>query len=77
VIVSEEEAKTKRCCGPGGSGERVKLSRDHLFADRICISSACMAWKRAVHAPDRDEHGMLTGTVTESKTHGYCGYAGG
>ena len=63
-MLTEEEAKTKRCCGPVGCGkilnpgprrfgyqstgpeERTGLAVASAFAaDRVCIGSACMAWR--------------------------------
>lgn len=53
--MTEEEAKTKRCCGPEGCGEYVRpiayLSEPGgpvvqlPGQPRICIGSACMAWR--------------------------------
>jgi len=67
MIVTEEEAKTKRCCGPVGCGEAdaevltlaVKtftgdyeaLQRAINFVPRMCIGSACMAWQWETPAP--------------------------
>ena len=39
--MTEDEAKTKRCCGPEGCGVSEVL--DQVRARR-CIASECMAW---------------------------------
>ena len=39
MIVTEKEAKNKRCCGPDGCGDKPAIG------PRLCIGSACMAWR--------------------------------
>lgn len=71
MIVTEEEAKTKICCGDEGCGQvvivKVGLVEDNY--ERRCIGSACMAWR------------WLDGTIynghpREPEALGYCGKAG-
>ena len=98
MIVSEEEAKTKRCCGPEGCGERegrpehkhaLRLSAIEVEAatvalmPRMCIGSACMAWRWA-QKPNPDFQPMSAwptlphaNLYLEDRERGYCGYAGG
>lgn len=78
MIVLEEKAHTKRCCGPEGSG----------YVDgegiRSCIGSACMAWhftkgiwvlsrgqfwRKGEPSPD------LMDTEERATPWGYCGLA--
>jgi hypothetical protein len=40
MILTEEEAKTKRCCGGPNCGKYGGCVDDNL-----CIGSACMAWR--------------------------------
>jgi hypothetical protein len=42
MIVTEEEAKTKRCQETFGPGTSEWIT---FPADRNCIGSACMAWR--------------------------------
>lgn len=50
--MTEEEAQTKRCCGPVDCGWMVKVTftsdgHDHVHthALRTCIGSVCMGWR--------------------------------
>jgi len=77
MIVTEEEAKTKRCCGPEGCGVyeggvpllRTDGRRASLVPGqpRMCIGSACMAWRWH----------RLGKVVADLETTGSCGLAGG
>ena len=75
MLLTEEEAKTKRCCGPEGTGivhfggedrEWIALWPGETKCDsqRFCIASQCMAWR--LHNPF-DEIGFcgLAGKVEE------------
>lgn len=57
--MTEEEAKTKRCCGPSGCGFTTGAENHIAYHDgstgelmaavvpiRWCIGSACMGWRR-------------------------------
>lgn len=82
--MTEEDAKMKRCCGPGGSGET------RAFGIRYCIGSACMAWRtrdRYSHSEESNAEkrpegaGWLVaddgGWVRPIRTKtGFCGLAG-
>lgn len=70
MIVTEEEAKTKICCGGVGCGQIIMIEGPGLVEDsyeRRCIGSACMAWRWAP---------TPALTADRSTTHGYCGKAG-
>ncbi len=72
--MTENEAKTKWCCGP-------KIISDQMLADRLipakvpnppesnglCCGSKCMAWRWAAFAEGEEHAGNI---------HGYCGLAG-
>ena len=69
MILTEEEARKLRCCGPSGCG----LS--HVGETwRRCVASECMAWQW--------EEFKATGNMSldmlrfESQRGGYCGLAG-
>jgi hypothetical protein len=80
--VTEDEAKTKACCGPfreaipyAGAAEHEEIARDGLdpeYAAEIsgrypCIASSCMAWR-------------WSGTASQysriADVPGFCGLAG-
>jgi hypothetical protein len=61
MTLTEDEAKTKRCCGPDGCGAPVFHVNSGEFLGRFCIGSACMAWQW---------RGNLEPTL------GFCGLAG-
>lgn len=71
--MTEDEAKTKACCGPADCGLRhvnhdiVDSIGDPTLTERRCIASECMAWQWR----DTDE------AVPEGWTpsNGYCGLA--
>jgi hypothetical protein len=77
MILTEEEAKTKRCqesYGPpllSTDGAVVGIYMGSLSAPvqstpAYCIGSGCMAWR----------WGLDTVGLHKSTTHGYCGKAG-
>jgi hypothetical protein len=81
MILTEEVAKTKRCCGPEGCGGETT---DNLYIEvsghrsRLCIGSACMAWCFATVVTKGEIPSSQTKpdwTVTEDRSRGYCGYA--
>lgn len=61
--MTEEEAKTKACCGPEGCGTPVNDGTGRLV--RMCIASACMGWRWDI--PNQGE--------PINKAPGYCGLA--
>lgn len=79
MMLTEEEARERRCCGPQNCGDtrgsqRVEASATTPVMNsplRYCITSACMAWR----------FGMLT-TIESGPPPwkvtplGYCGIAG-
>ena len=78
MIVTEKEAKNKRCCGPDGCGDKPAIG------PRLCIGSYCMAWdwivvwpsgasERRRVKPAQDDPSIASG----GSVFGYCGYAGG
>lgn len=54
-MLTEEQARTKQCCGPFGCGKAEAAVIDQqsiatsvasaLFVRRVCIGSECMAWR--------------------------------
>ena len=75
MIATEEEAKTKRCCGPEGCGNvRVSADLDGVYRPvantQLCIGSACMAWRWFGVVST-----MLVDVNLPPPKHGYCGYA--
>jgi len=64
--VTEEEAKTKRCCG----GQDCGHYNENPYPARWCIGSACMAWRqRNIMGDEPNSSGGLISA-------GYCGLAG-
>ncbi len=45
MTLTEEEAKTKRCCGPSNAGETVFIAPDDYAVFHNCIGSGCMAFR--------------------------------
>ena len=81
MIVTEEEAKTKRCCGPSGTGRLDPTAEVTTFVhrERLCIGSACMAWRPMIDwatAKGDIVSGFVHGEA-DSQKRGFCGYAGG
>ncbi len=72
--MTEDEARTKLCCGPPMLFAIMGALKDQRAADTtLCQASACMAWRWAYGAPDED------GTVEvldRSGIYGHCGLAG-
>ena len=65
MLKTELEASVQGCCGPTTCGRRDSAG------DRVCVSSACMAWRwaeRMIDGPDS--------YVSEPAPKGYCGLAG-
>ena len=90
-MLTEDEAKTKRCQESFGDGWTTPDGRLAMSAPAgvavvaspsFCIASACMAWrwKRGniyTLQPDDPTSFIVTeGTGDYSATHGYCGKAG-
>jgi hypothetical protein len=75
MLLTEQEAKAKRCCGPEGTG-RVERGRDE-HPIRCCIASHCMAWRWHVIEEEisRDEW-RRTIVEKRGKPEGFCGLAG-
>ena len=86
MIVTEEEAKTKRCCGPEGCGSIGRFAPPQPVPTGVlgvgysingpqllysmCIGSACMAWRWFGVVST-----MLVDVNLPPPKHGYCGYA--
>lgn len=62
MILTEKEAKTKRCQETFGPGTDEWTT---FPAHRRCIGTACMAWRWA-----------WSNDLEQSCTHGFCGKAG-
>lgn len=84
--MTEDEAKTKTCCGPMGLLEQ---GSGRSYYSRTCIASACMAWRwRRVANPEwrsvtymagYPPHNPFDGSnemSIPSTTDGFCGLAG-
>lgn len=83
--MTEDEAKTKVCCGSpavavaivstGGAMAGAPIGAD---ANPLCIASACMAWRwdlAGAHRIEADAEFQRTGHH-KSPTEGRCGLAG-
>lgn len=81
--MTEDEAKTKRCCGPDGCGFTDPRQADCLNGERWCIGSECVAWRWTdqqtladaqdwIHA---DPTRLLQDFKPRNPTKGYCGLA--
>lgn len=78
--MTEEEAKTKRCCGSDTCGvcsttEKIEMQNGSVVhvALRMCIGSACMAWRVTPQSTEIKENGRVQTTIAPT---GYCGLAG-
>ncbi len=62
--MTEDEAKTKTCCGPKVLTASLLLGKtdQSLKPAMLCLGSACMGWRWVV--------------TLEGPDHGYCGLAG-
>ena len=88
--MTEEEAKTKRCCGPYDAGlavlrsETVEIMRDEKTVDRLeqhitvkdrmCAGAACMAWRWNYISYVLPDTGEPS--ISAKIVHGHCGLAG-
>lgn len=61
--MTEDEAKSMRCCGPSSCGVKVELADEVDFV-RLCIGAKCMAWR------------WLAQTDRQRDRDGFCGIAG-
>jgi hypothetical protein len=91
--MTEDEAKTKGCCGPVGCGHQdferntyidvqnssigntVMKTTAFPIGTRVCIGSACMAWR---WIPRTRAGGVNEGyaDIPASPTAGFCGLSG-
>lgn len=62
--MTEEEAKTKSCCGP----MQAEHGKTHVVN---CIGSACMAWRWESGFPLPNDPPAIS-----ERYHGFCGLAG-
>ena len=88
TLLTEDEAKTKRCCGPEGCGYTHTSATSTRAGERYCIASACIAWRWGQKRnPDwkPDHSGMMwpsphpddrPATHIRDTEHGYCGLSG-
>lgn len=75
--MTEEEAKTKRCCGSSTCGEVRPVDDESRWSGpypNFCIGSACMAWRWALPSA-LDAAGNLV-PKEKQVVPGYCGLAG-
>lgn len=88
--MTEEEARTKMCCGPATTGQLTLLDERQPL-QRLCVAASCMAWRWTddierrwtADAPEGEgwQHVEAIGGVahwarTHKTPHGYCGLAG-
>jgi hypothetical protein len=80
--MTEDEAKTKLCCGPLLLAE-TWINEEAIKAEREmktgrCLASACMAWRWDTDAWTLafDDKGPLTRRKDYDEPQGYCGLAG-
>jgi len=85
--MTEEEAKTKRCCGPEGTGTTInpdtKVNMKEVITGvcipRWCIASDCMGWqwvKGKGNTPHMTEKAQAkVDALPQDQRHGYCGLA--
>ena len=82
--MTEDEAKTKACCGGPGCGKWVPQTKEQMQhgipSQRLCIGSACMAWRWTDDWEYKQDSFKRVDTskkkATKSKTDGRCGLAG-
>lgn len=80
--MTEEEAKTKACCGPPETGRSNPSAIGREAAARLCTGSLCMAWRGIGdqrfkdHATGKLSARDLTGNGTWVYVEGRCGLAG-
>jgi len=72
--MTEEEAKTKTCCGPIPVLMGILVTvhpNERSIPGALCVASQCMAWRVAKvgRVLPGDEYATYT-------TEGYCGLAG-
>ncbi len=78
-MLTEDEAKSKRCCGPKGCGELALGTADHAAGVRFCIASICMAWRKVDQVgigPNGEKRERDLDGRTKWVDRGYCGLAG-
>lgn len=59
--MTEDEARTKICCGPQVIAMMIGIAAPNLAAEMTpeagrCIAAGCMAWR---HSPDLEERGPI------------------
>lgn len=72
MILTEDQAKTKRCQeGFGPSSDKTAMQSVGIWTQpAFCIASGCMAWRWHTYDLDPVDHHQLNGLT------GYCGKAG-
>lgn len=87
--MTEEEAKTKDCCGPDDCGEHIYETLDdgrvQDTGQRFCAGSQCMAWRWSDEYKLAADGSMFSASAKEDQIKkgpltlvqpGYCGIAG-
>jgi hypothetical protein len=79
--MTEDEAKTKACCGPPAVFLMMAINAgiEPKVGDGNCFGSSCMAWRWTVAQGVKLERHEFDGSVTDQtpvQGHGYCGLAG-
>lgn len=69
MIVTEEQARKLRCCGPVNPGE----ADDYVMGGLHCIASQCMAWRWFDQRYDYGDKQMNADMARQRR--GYCGLA--
>lgn len=76
MIVFDEDAHKKRCCGPSGCGAKDSAAGTSEAEFRYCVGADCMGW-RVAHMLSVNNPSNITGQGQHIDTsHGYCGLAG-
>lgn len=73
--MTEDEARTKKCCGPLILAAVGVLAKENIIPTSQmlnCIGAGCMAWRWA-HTSREDGR---RNEYTNSTTNGFCGLAG-
>lgn len=82
--MTEDEAKTKWCCGPKTAADAaIVIANGPVSGNGLCVASACMAWRETTAAflKDTGERARpdtiyATASLERKPAGGFCGLAG-
>lgn len=76
--MTEDDAKTKACCGPCVSHRPLSIVDDQMNKVPRCVGSACMAWRWAFVFDAPTDETVVKPSIGygRSDKEGYCGIAG-